>query len=81
MVQEAEDDMDEFRRDAICIKISPEDVFKSAFLKLPGCIPIDVCAYFKRLYHRSKVEKESSLKFYLKLCGLNSKADMSSNRV
>ncbi|CAB5186435.1 unnamed protein product [Rhizophagus irregularis] len=74
-----EDDSDhasEFRRDAIRIKISPEDVFMSSFLKLPGCVPIDVRACFKRLYPRSEVEKGSSLKFYLKLCGLDSKADM-----
>ncbi|CAG8451105.1 4856_t:CDS:2, partial [Cetraspora pellucida] len=35
----------------------------------------------KRLYPCSKVEKESSLKFYLKLCGLESKADMPFNRL
>ena len=71
----------EFRRDSIFIKITPEDVFKSSFLKLPGCVPIDVRACFKRLYPRSEVEKESSLKFYLKLCGLDSKADMSFNKL
>ncbi|CAG8724040.1 4942_t:CDS:2, partial [Rhizophagus irregularis] len=59
----------------------PEDVFKSSFLKLPGCVPVDVCTCFKKLYSRSEVEKGSSLKFYLKLCGLDSKADMSFNRL
>jgi DNA polymerase elongation subunit (family B) len=77
----AEEDTDDFRRDSVFIKISPEDVFKSSFLKLPGCVPIDVRACFKRLYPRSEVEKESSLKFYLKLCGLDSKADMPFNRL
>src|SRR5437763_9357640 len=65
-----EDAKGEFRRDSIFIKITSEDVFKSSFLKLPGCVPIDIRACFKRLYPRSEVEKESSLKFYLKLCGV-----------
>ncbi|RIB10232.1 hypothetical protein C2G38_2250893 [Gigaspora rosea] len=70
MKENAEEGVEEFRRDSVFIKVSPEDVFKSSFLKIPGCIPIDVHACFKRLYPRSEVEKESSLKFYLKLCGL-----------
>jgi hypothetical protein len=72
---------EEFRRDSVFIKINPEDIFKSSFLKIPGCVPIDVRACFKRLYPRSEVEKESSLKFYLKLCGLESKVDMPFNRL
>src|SRR4051794_3909016 len=55
-----EDAKGEFRHNSIFIKISPEDVFKSFFLKLPSCMPIDVCACFKRLYSRSEVKKESS---------------------
>ena len=76
-----EDVEEEFRRDSVFIKVSPEDIFKSSFLKIPGCVPIDVRACFKRLYPRSEVEKEGSLKFYLKLCGLESKADMHFNRL
>ena len=76
-----EDVKEEFRRDSVFIKVSLEDIFKSSFLKIPECVPIDVCACFKRLYSRSEVEKESSLKFYLKLCGLKSKADMPFNRL
>ncbi|RIB22901.1 hypothetical protein C2G38_2033211 [Gigaspora rosea] len=72
---------EEFRRDSIFIKVSPEDAFKSSFLKIPGCVPIDVHACFKRLYPHSEVEKESLLKFYLKLCRLESKADMPFNRL
>ncbi len=72
---------EEFRRDSVFIKVSPKDIFKSFFLKIPGCVPIDVHACFKRLYFHLEVEKESSLKFYLKLCGLESKADMHFNRL
>ncbi|PKK58841.1 DNA/RNA polymerase [Rhizophagus irregularis] len=76
-----EDVEEEFRRDSVFIKVSTEDIFKSSFLKIPGCVPINVRACFKRLYPRSEVEKESSFKFYLKLCGLESKADMPFNRL
>ena len=76
-----EDVKEEFKRDSIFIKVSLEDIFKSSFLKIPRCALIDVRACFKRLYPHSEVEKESSLKFYLKLCGLESKADMHFNRL
>src|SRR6266542_906197 len=76
-----EDVKEEFRRGSVFIKVSLEDIVKSSFLKIPECVPIDVHACFKRLYPRSEVEKESSLKFYLKLCGLESKADMHFNRL
>ncbi|CAG8615642.1 11662_t:CDS:2 [Cetraspora pellucida] len=72
---------EEFRRDSIFIKVTLEDTFKSFFLKISGCIPIDVRACFKKLYSHSETEKESLLKFYLELCGLKSKADMSFNRL
>ena len=82
MKENTEEDMkEEFRRDFIFIKISPKDIFKSSFLKIPECVPIDIRAYFKRLYPRSEVEKESSFKFYLKLYELESKADMHFNRL
>ena len=76
-----EDVKEEFRKDSVFIKVSPEDIFKSSFLKILRCVPIDIHAYFKRLYLCSEVKKESSLKFYLKLCGLESKADMHFNRL
>ncbi|PKY46318.1 hypothetical protein RhiirA4_420551 [Rhizophagus irregularis] len=76
-----EDVEEEFRRDSVFIKISSEDIFKSSFLKIPGCVLIDVHVCFKRFYPCLEVEKESSLKFYLKLCELESKADMHFNRL
>ncbi|CAG8673393.1 16412_t:CDS:1, partial [Funneliformis caledonium] len=76
-----EDVKKEFIRDSVFIKVSPEDIFKSSFLKIPGYVSIDICVYFKRLYPRLEVEKKSSLKFYLKLCRLDSKADMHFNRL
>ena len=54
------------------IKIDDEK-FYSKYLKIPGCIPIDVRACFKKLYLKSEA---SSLKYYLEKCGLGSKADM-----
>ncbi|CAG8586616.1 7402_t:CDS:2 [Cetraspora pellucida] len=54
------------------IKIYDEK-FYSKYLKIPGCIPIDVRACFKKLYQKSEA---SSLKYYLEECGLGSKADM-----
>ncbi|CAI2196264.1 16611_t:CDS:2, partial [Funneliformis geosporum] len=61
---------------AIKIKITAEEDFFSSFLKLPGCVPIDVQVCLKKRYSHSEVEKEGSLKFFLKKCGLNTKADM-----
>ncbi|CAG8795976.1 1858_t:CDS:1, partial [Gigaspora rosea] len=59
------------------IKISDEK-FYSKYLKIPGCIPIDVHACFKKLYPKSEA---SSLKYYLNICGLDSKADMPYNKM
>jgi DNA polymerase elongation subunit (family B) len=58
------------------IKISPEEVFFSKYFKVPGCVPIDVRASYKRLYPKSETPVAGSLKFYLKLVGLPGKADM-----
>ncbi len=69
------------RIQSIIIKISPEDNYLSTFLKIPGCVPIDVRACFMKLYPRAEVDKKSSLAFYLKLCGLDSKADMPYNKM
>ncbi len=69
------------RIQSIIIKISPEDNYISTFLKILGCVPIDVRACFMKLYPRAEVDKKSSLAFYLKLCGLDSKADMPYNKM
>ena len=56
-----EDVEEEFRRDSVFIKVSPEDIFKSSFLKIPGCVPINVCACFKRLYLAQKWKRKVRL--------------------
>ncbi|PKY43459.1 DNA/RNA polymerase [Rhizophagus irregularis] len=60
-------------RQAVEIKISPSINFNSCFLKLPGCVPIDVCASFRRIYSSSE---KYSLRYFLEKCGLDGKADM-----
>jgi len=57
----------------IKIKIFLDEDFESTFLKILGCVPIDVRACFRKLFPRSE---KSSLKYYLKLCKLESKVDM-----
>jgi hypothetical protein len=37
-------------RESINIKINPSLTFESSFLKLPGCVPIDVCMSFLQLH-------------------------------
>ena len=64
-----------FRRD-VKIKITPEETFHSSYLQVPGCVPVDVRACFKKLYPKSEVAKGSSLNFYLTQCQLPGKADM-----
>ncbi|RIB09522.1 hypothetical protein C2G38_2267674 [Gigaspora rosea] len=66
----------EYMGGPIKIKISAEENFTSSFLKLPGCIPIDVHVCLKKCFPRSEVEKEGSFKFFLQKCGLDTKADM-----
>ncbi|RIA80875.1 ribonuclease H-like domain-containing protein [Glomus cerebriforme] len=51
------------------------------FLKLPGCVPIDVRVCLKKRYPHSEVEKEGSLKFFLQKCGLDAKANMSYDKM
>ncbi len=58
------------------VKISPEDVAYSTYLKVPGFVPLDVRVCFRKLFPKSEVTKGSSLKFYLSVCGLPGKADM-----
>ncbi|RIB12707.1 DNA polymerase family B-domain-containing protein [Gigaspora rosea] len=60
-------------QDSINIKINSNLDFESSFLKLPGCVPIDVCASFLQLHSRSE---KRSLKFFLEKYGLSDKADM-----
>ncbi|GBC13605.2 DNA polymerase family B-domain-containing protein [Rhizophagus irregularis DAOM 181602=DAOM 197198] len=73
---EEDTEVKEFLGGPIKIKISAEDNFFSSFLKLPGCVPIDVRVCLKKRYSRSEVEKEGSLKFFLQKCSLDAKADM-----
>ncbi|RHZ86735.1 hypothetical protein Glove_46g49 [Diversispora epigaea] len=54
------------------IKVS-EGYSYSKYLKIPGCVPIDVRTCFKKLYPTGE---KSSLAFYLGECKLGSKADM-----
>ena len=68
--------MKEYLEGPIEVKITAEENFYSSFLKLPGCVPIDIRVYLKKQYLRSEVEKEGSLKFFLEKCGLDAKADM-----
>ncbi|CAI2187090.1 13490_t:CDS:2, partial [Funneliformis geosporum] len=76
--EEGEEDLEEkeYMGGPIRIKISAEDYFTSSFLKLPGCVPIDVRVCLKKRFPHSEVEKEGSLKFFLQKFSLDSKADM-----
>jgi DNA polymerase elongation subunit (family B) len=58
------------------VKISPEETFLSSYLKVPGCVPIDVRVCYKKLFPKNETQKMGSLKFYLEISGLPSKADM-----
>ncbi|RIA79200.1 hypothetical protein C1645_746067 [Glomus cerebriforme] len=61
-------------RESINIKFGSNGLsFESSFLKLPGCVPIDVCASLLQLFPRSE---KRSLKYFLEECGLDSKADL-----
>ena len=76
--EEGEEDPEEkeYMGGRIKIKITAEENFFSSFLKLPGCVPIDVRVCLKKRFPRSEVEKGGSLKFFLRKCGLDTKADM-----
>jgi DNA polymerase elongation subunit (family B) len=63
------------------IKITAEEQFTSSYLKVPGAVPIDARVCFKKLYPKSETPKAGSLKFYLEICGLPSKADMPIKRM
>ena len=63
------------------IKISAEETFLSSFLRVPGCVPIDVRVCFKKLFPKSETPAAGSLKFYLEVSGLKGKADMPIGRM
>ncbi|GES80527.1 ribonuclease H-like domain-containing protein [Rhizophagus clarus] len=60
-------------RESVNIKINPSLTFESSFLKLLGCVPIDVCTSFLQLHPRSE---KWSLRYFLEKYGLDGKADM-----
>ncbi len=76
--EEGEEDLEEkeYMGSRIKIKITAEENFFFSFLKLPGCVPIDVRVCLKKRFPRSEIEKGGSLKFFLRKCGLDTKADM-----
>ncbi|POG66681.1 hypothetical protein GLOIN_2v1482190 [Rhizophagus irregularis DAOM 181602=DAOM 197198] len=55
-------------RESINIKINPSLTFESSFLKLPGCVLIDVRASFMQLHPRYE---KTSLKYFLEKYGLD----------
>lgn len=63
------------------IKITAEEVFYSSYLKVPGCIPIDVRVCYKKLFPKSETPKAGSLKFYLEISGIAAKVDMPIKRM
>ncbi|GES95226.1 DNA polymerase family B-domain-containing protein [Rhizophagus clarus] len=60
-------------RKSINIKINSSLTSESSFLKLLGCVPIDVCTSFLQLHPRSE---KWSLRYFLEKYGLDDKADM-----
>lgn len=63
------------------VKISAEESALATYLKVPGCVPVDVRIMFRQLFPKAEVGKGSSLNFYLKACNLSSKADMPYKRM
>nr|CAG8573485.1 6797_t:CDS:2 [Entrophospora candida] len=61
-------------REGIEIKITPDKTFTSTFLKIPGCVPIDVIVCCKKLHPDSEI---NTLNHYLEINGLESKIDLS----
>ncbi|RIB01390.1 ribonuclease H-like domain-containing protein [Gigaspora rosea] len=60
-------------QEGVEIKITPEENFKSTFLKVPGCVSIDVLVCCKKLYPKSE---KNSLNYFLEMHGLGSKIDL-----
>jgi DNA polymerase elongation subunit (family B) len=70
-----------YRRDQK-IKIAPDVApFYSSYLKVPGCVPVDVRVCYKKLYPKNGPPKAGSLRYYLALVGLPGKADMPHTRM
>ena len=63
------------------IKITAEETFISSYLKVPGAVPIDVRVVYRKFFPKSETTKEGSLKFYLEISKLPSKADMPVKRM
>jgi DNA polymerase elongation subunit (family B) len=63
------------------VKLGNDISAKVTCLKLPGYVPVDTRVMFRQLYPKAEVGKSSSLAFYLRVCGLGSKADMSHTRM
>lgn len=63
------------------IKISPEETFFSTYMTLPGCVPIDIRACYKKIFPKGETPARGSLKFYLGLVKLPGKADMPYKRM
>ena len=70
------EEVKEYLGGPIKIKITAKENFYSSFLKLPECVPIDVRICLKKYFPNAEVKKGGSLKFFLKKCGLDAKADM-----
>ncbi|RHZ45605.1 hypothetical protein Glove_668g26 [Diversispora epigaea] len=71
--KENKDSKKKKNREGIEIKITPEKNFISTFLKVPGCVPIDVKVCYEKLYPHSE---KTSLNHFLKTNKLDSKIDL-----
>lgn len=63
------------------VKISAEATVFCSYLKVPGCVMIDTRVCFRRIFSKAETSKQGSLRFYLGVCGLPSKADMPYQRM
>lgn len=63
------------------VKIGAGTTATVVFLKTPGCVPVDARVMFQQLFPKAEVGNSSSLNFYLKMCKLDSKADMPYKRM
>jgi len=63
------------------VKINAEEKMLCSYLKMPGCVPIDIRVSFKKLHPKSETTAASSLRFYLGLSKLPNKADLPISRM
>ena len=63
----------------MAIKLSADENAFASFIHVFGIIPIDVQIYYKKLYPKSEASRAQSLKHYLKISNLPTKADMPIN--